>query len=92
MISSCIRLATFEGLALATRPGSTDAVAEILARDLRGATSRTRPAPHIIPGRVEQGFGLALMYKDLTLATKLGQDMKAPLTTGTTPGRYSGWR
>ena len=36
----------------------------------------------VIPGRKNQDFGLALMHKDLTLATKLGQDMKVPLTTG----------
>ena len=84
MISSCIRLATFEGLALATKAGIEPMrFAEILAKgSARGYIADTTLPTHIIPGRVEQGFGLALMHKDLTLATKLGQDMKAPLTTG----------
>ena len=84
MISSCIRLATFEGLALATKAGIEPMrFAEILAKgSARGYIADTTLPMHIIPGRVEQGFGLALMHKDLTLATKLGQDMKAPLTTG----------
>lgn len=84
MISSCIRLATFEGLALATKAGIEPMrFAEILASgSARGYIADTTLPTHIIPGRVEQGFGLALMHKDLTLATKLGQDMKAPLTTG----------
>ncbi|PPR09072.1 MAG: 2-(hydroxymethyl)glutarate dehydrogenase [Alphaproteobacteria bacterium MarineAlpha11_Bin1] len=84
MISSCIRLATFEGLALATKIGIEPMrFSEILAKgSARGYIADTTLPTHIIPGRVEQGFGLALMHKDLTLATKLGQDMKAPLTTG----------
>ena len=84
MISSCIRLATFEGLALATKAGIEPMrFAEILSKgSARGYIADTTLPTHIIPGRVEQGFGLALMHKDLTLATKLGQDMKAPLTTG----------
>ncbi|MEC8289851.1 MAG: NAD(P)-dependent oxidoreductase [Pseudomonadota bacterium] len=84
MISSCIRLATFEGLALATKVGIEPIrFAEILAKgSARGYIADTTLPTHIIPGRLEQGFGLALMHKDLTLATKLGQDMKAPLTTG----------
>lgn len=84
MISSCIRLATFEGLALATKAGIEPMrFAEILSKgSARGYIADTTLPTYIIPGRVEQGFGLALMHKDLTLATKLGQDMKAPLTTG----------
>ena len=84
MISSCIRLATFEGLALATKAGiEPRRFAEILSKgSARGYIADTTLPTHIIPGRVEQGFGLALMHKDLTLATKLGQDMKTPLTTG----------
>ena len=38
------------------------------------------------------GVRSRLMHKDLTLATKLGQDMKAPLTTGNYARGYSGWR
>ena len=84
MISSCIRLATFEGLALATKVGIEPMkFSEILAKgSARGYIADTTLPTHIIPGRIEQGFGLALMHKDLALATKLGQDMKAPLTTG----------
>ena len=84
MISSCIRIATFEGLALATKAGIEPMrFAEILAKGSgRGYVADTSLPKFVIPGRLNQDFGLALMHKDLTLATKLGQDMGAPLTTG----------
>ena len=84
MISSCIRLATFEGLALATKVGIEPMrFAEILSKGAaRGFVADTTLPKYVIPGRQEQGFGLALMYKDLSLATQLGQELKAPLTTG----------
>lgn len=84
MISSCVRLATFEGLALAVKAGIEPMrFAEILSKGSgRGYVADTSLPKYVIPGRLTQGFGLALMYKDLSLATKLGQDMKVPLTTG----------
>lgn len=84
MISSCIRLATFEGVALAVKAGIAPMrFAEILSKSSgRGYVADTSLPRHVIPGRLDQGFGLALMYKDLSLATKLGQDLKVPLTTG----------
>lgn len=84
MISSCIRLATFEGVALATKAGIEPMrFAEILAKGSgRGYVADTSLPKFVIPGRKNQDFGLALMHKDLTLATKLGQDMQVPLTTG----------
>lgn len=84
MISSCARLATFEGLALAVKAGiEPTRFAEILSKGSgRGYLADTTLPKYIIPGRISQGFGLALMHKDLTLATKLGQDMEVPLMTG----------
>lgn len=84
MISSCIRLATFEGLALAVKAGIDPMrFSEILSKGSgRGFVADTTLPKYIIPGRRDQGFGLALMHKDLTLATKLGQDMAAPLQAG----------
>lgn len=84
MISSCIRLATFEGVVLAAKAGIEPMrFAEILAKGSgRGYVADTSLPKFVIPGRQNQDFGLALMHKDLTLATKLGQDMKVPLTTG----------
>ena len=84
MISSCIRLATFEGLVLATKAGIEPMrFAEILSKGSgRGYVADTSLPRFVIPGRLNQDFGLALMHKDLTLATKLGQDMQVPLTTG----------
>jgi len=84
MISSCVRLATFEGLALATKAGIEPMrFAEILSKGSgRGYVADTTLPNYVIPGRKDQNFGLALMHKDLTLATKLGQDMGAPLMTG----------
>lgn len=84
MISSCARLATFEGLVLAVKAGiEPTRFAEILSKGSgRGYVADTSLPKYVIPGRLDQGFGLALMHKDLTLATKLGQDMQVPLMTG----------
>jgi len=84
MISSCVRLATFEGVVLAAKAGIEPMrFAEILSKGSgRGYVADTSLPKFVIPGRKNQDFGLALMHKDLTLATKLGQDMKVPLTTG----------
>lgn len=84
MISSCVRIATFEGLALAVKAGiDPSRFAEILSKSSgRSYVSDTTLPKFVIPGRHDQGFGLALMHKDLTLATKLAQDMQAPLMTG----------
>ena len=84
MISSCTRIATFEGLALAVKAGlDPRRFAEILSKCTgRGYVADTTLPDYVIPGRRDQGFGLALMYKDLTLATGLGRDLKAPLTAG----------
>ncbi len=84
MISSCIRLATFEGLALATKVGIEPLkFSEVLSKSsARGFVADTTLPKYVIPGRKDQNFGLALMHKDLTLATKLGQDMQIPLATG----------
>jgi 3-hydroxyisobutyrate dehydrogenase len=84
MISSCIRIATFEGVVLAAKAGiEPKRFAEILAKGSgRGYVADTSLPKFVIPGRLNQDFGLALMHKDLTLATKLGQDLQVPLTTG----------
>lgn len=84
MISSCARIATFEGLALAVKTGlDPRRFAEILSKCTgRGYVADTTLPDYVIPGRRDQGFGLALMYKDLTLATGLGHDLKVPLTAG----------
>ena len=84
MISSCIRLATFEGLALATKVGIEPLkFADVLSKSsARGFVADTTLPKYVIPGRKDQNFGLALMHKDLTLASKLGQDLKIPLATG----------
>jgi 3-hydroxyisobutyrate dehydrogenase len=84
MISSCVRLATFEGLVLAVKAGIEPMrFSEILSKGSgRGYVADTTLPKYVIPGRLDQDFGLGLMHKDLTLATKLGQDMKTPLMTG----------
>ena len=84
MISSCVRLATFEGLTLAVKAGiEPGRFAEILSKGSgRGYVADTSLPKYVIPGRKDQGFGLALMYKDLSLATKLGQDMQVPMMCG----------
>ena len=84
MVSSCARIAVFEGLALAVKFGlEPGRFAEILAKGTgRGYVADTTLPDFVIPGRRDQGFGIALMYKDLQLVTKLAQDMKVPLTAG----------
>jgi 3-hydroxyisobutyrate dehydrogenase len=84
MISSCVRVATFEGLALGVKMGIEPArFAEILSKGSgRGYVADTTLPRYVIPGRLDQGFGLGLMHKDLTLATRLGRELGAPLTAG----------
>ncbi len=84
MISSCARIATFEGLALAVKAGlDPRRFADILSKCTgRGYVADTTLPDYVIPGRRDQGFGLALMYKDLTLATGLAQELKVPVTAG----------
>ena len=84
MISSCVRLAAFEGLTLAVKAGIEPMrFAEILSKGSgRGYVADTTLPKYVIPGRLDQGFGLALMHKDLTLATKLGHDLQVPMLSG----------
>ena len=84
MISSCARVAVFEGLALAVKAGIEPVrFAEILSRGSgRGYVADTTLPRYVLADRNDQGFGLALMYKDLALATRLGQDLEAPLAAG----------
>ncbi len=84
MISSCTRVAVFEGLVLAVKAGlDPGRFAEILSKGTgRGYVADTTLPDFVLPGRIDQGFGLALMHKDLVLATGLGQEMKVPLSAG----------
>jgi 3-hydroxyisobutyrate dehydrogenase len=84
MVSSCARIATFEGLVLAAKAGIDPArFAEILASGSgRGYVADTTLPRFVLADRADQGFGLALMYKDLVLATRLGEALGARLSAG----------
>jgi 3-hydroxyisobutyrate dehydrogenase len=84
MVSSCARIATFEGLVLAAKAGIAPArYAEILASGSgRGYVADTTLPRYVLADRADQGFGLALMYKDLVLATRLGEALGARLSAG----------
>lgn len=84
MISSSARIAVFEGLTLAVKAGiAPERFVEILSKGTgRGYVADTTLPRYVLRGRADQGFALALMHKDLSLATRLGQDLGVPLVSG----------
>lgn len=84
MISSCARLAVFEGLTLAVKAGiEPDRFVEILSKGTgRGYVADTTLPNFVLRDRRDQGFALALMHKDLSLVTRLARDLEVPLASG----------
>ncbi len=84
MISACNRAATFEGMALAVKNGLDPTVCAEILRKGSGRSYHTEITlpQFILPGELDQGFTLGLMYKDVRLATKLGGDTETPTRLG----------
>lgn len=84
LVSGVQRLLSFEGIALATKNGIDPAKAceILLAGGARNAFMEKFMAPHILKGRLDVGFTLGLMHKDMGLACQLGSDTGVPLFFG----------
>lgn len=84
LISGVQRLVTFEGIALAAKNGIDPAKAceILLAGGAKNAFMEKFMAPQIIHGKLNVGFTLGLMHKDMRLACQLGSDTGVPLFFG----------
>ena len=83
-LSGAQRLLTLEAMALAVKNGiEPERACEILlAGGARNAFLEKFMAPHIIKGRLNVGFTLALMHKDMRQACDLGSASGVPLFFG----------
>jgi 3-hydroxyisobutyrate dehydrogenase len=83
-LSGAQRLLTLEAVALAAKNGiDPERACEILlAGGARNSFTEKFMAPHIIKGRLNVGFTLALMHKDMRLACDLGATSGVPLLFG----------
>ncbi len=84
MLSGALRLLTFEGIALAAKNGIEPhkACEILLAGGAKSTFLEKFMAAHIINGRLETGFTLGLMHKDVRLACQLGEDSGVPMFFG----------
>jgi 3-hydroxyisobutyrate dehydrogenase len=83
-LSGAQRLLTMEAVALAAKNGiDPERACEILlAGGARNSFTEKYMAPHIIKGRLDVGFTLGLMHKDMRLACDLGASSGVPLFFG----------
>jgi len=83
-LSGAQRLLTIEAIALAAKNGiEPERACEILlAGGARNSFLEKYMAPHIIKGRLNVGFTLALMHKDMRQACDLGSASGVPLFFG----------
>jgi 3-hydroxyisobutyrate dehydrogenase len=83
-LSGAQRLLSLEAMALAVKNGiDPERACEILlAGGARNAFMEKFMAPHIIKGRLDVGFTLALMHKDMRQACDLGSASGVPLFFG----------
>jgi 3-hydroxyisobutyrate dehydrogenase len=79
-IAACNRIAAFEAAAVGRKYGlSLEVMAEVINKS-SGRNSTTENAfPLMIKGEPTSDFGLALMLKDVTLATQLGTKSGVPM-------------
>lgn len=83
LVSGAQRLLSLEGLALAARNGiAPERAVEILAAGGARNAFFDKQALPILQGRLDAGFTLALMHKDMRLACDLGADSGVPLFFG----------
>jgi 3-hydroxyisobutyrate dehydrogenase len=86
MISGAQRLVTMEAVALAVKNGITPekACEIIMAGSGKNFYLEHFMQPHIIKGRLNHGFTLGLLHKDVRLACKLGDDTGVTMFFGNT--------
>lgn len=82
-MSTCNRIAMLEALAVGVKNGLT---LDVMNRVLNAGGARSAPTERLLPRMVEGGFeatfALALMLKDLNLATSLAVASGAPFQSG----------
>lgn len=81
VISATNRAIAFEAVTLAVKNGiDPRTCVEVLQKGSgRSYVSDIAFPEFILTGKMRQGFTLGLMHKDVTLATKLGQDSEVPM-------------
>jgi 3-hydroxyisobutyrate dehydrogenase len=84
MLSGAQRLLSFEGMALAAKNGIDPKIAAsiINAGSGRNYYMERFMGPQILEGKLNSGFTLGLVHKDVRLATQLGIDSGVPLFLG----------
>ncbi len=83
MVSSSIRMATLEGVAMGVRNGLD---LETMTEVLNSGGAKSKVSENLLPalarGEPDSFFFMSLMLKDLNLATQLGIDSGVPVTYG----------
>lgn len=84
MLSGAQRMLSFEGMALAVKNGidPKTAASIINAGSGRNYYMERFMGPQILEGKLNSGFTLGLVHKDVRLATQLGIDSGVPLLLG----------
>lgn len=82
MASAGNRAVAFEAINLAVKNGLDPRTCAAIMQKSSGRSFMTEVVlPNfILEGKLDQGFSVGLMHKDVSLATKLGQDSATPLT------------
>ena len=90
VLSGAQRLLTFEAMALAAKNGiEPEKACEILmAGGARNVFMEKFLAPQILKGKLDVGFTLGLMHKDVHLACQLGSDSGVPMPFGNTAKEF----
>ena len=80
VISAGVRAVTFEAVAMGIKNGlSLDTCAAVLQKGSARSTATELALPRLIANDFAVTFTLALMHKDIRLATKLGLDSGSPM-------------
>ena len=80
VISAGVRAVTFEAVAMGIKNGlSLDTCAAVLQKGSARSTATDLALPRLLANDFKVSFTLALMHKDIKLATKLGLDSGTPM-------------
>lgn len=83
MVSAGVRAITFEAVAMGMKNGlSLETCAKVLAVSSGRSYATEVTLPLLVSGKVDCNFSLGLMFKDVSLATKLGGASSVPMPLG----------
>lgn len=83
VIAASNRIATLEAVAMGRKYGlSLDIMATVISKSSGQSNTSSNTLPKIVRGEQASNFGLALMLKDVRLATQLGVNCGAPMFIG----------